>query len=81
MQQHGAPGDPHIKRSKSERERQTSYDITCMWNLKYGTNKPIYKTETGLQTWITTLWLPRVGGRSRVRSVESLGLVEANSYI
>ena len=22
------------------------YDITYMWNLNYGTNKPIYKTET-----------------------------------
>ena len=29
---------------KSERERQIPY-ITCMWNLKYGTNEPIYKTE------------------------------------
>ena len=32
--------------SKSERERQIPYDITYMWNLKYGTNEPIYKTET-----------------------------------
>ena len=31
---------------KSERERQIPYDITCMWNLKYGTDDPIYKTET-----------------------------------
>ena len=35
---------------KSERERQISYDITYMWNLKYGTNEPIYKTETDSQT-------------------------------
>ena len=26
------------KWSKSKRERQPSYDITCMWNLKYDTN-------------------------------------------
>ena len=24
--------------------------ITYMWNLKYGTNEPIYKTETDSQT-------------------------------
>lgn len=23
-----------------------THDITYMWNLKYGTNDPIYKTET-----------------------------------
>ena len=32
--------------SKSERERQIIYDITYMWNLNYGTNECIYKTET-----------------------------------
>ena len=36
--------------SKSERERQIPYDITFMWNLKYGTNEHIYKTETDSQT-------------------------------
>ena len=35
---------------KSERERQISYDITNMWNLKYGTNELIYGTETDSQT-------------------------------
>ena len=29
-----------------ERERQIPNDITCVENLKYGINKPIYKTET-----------------------------------
>ena len=33
-----------------------SYDITYMWNLKYGTNEYIYETETDLQhreqTWV-----------------------------
>ena len=38
--------DYHTKWSKSERERQIPYDITYVWNLKYGTNEPIYKTET-----------------------------------
>ena len=40
-----ATRDDHIKWSKSERERQISYDITYMWNLKYDTSEPIYKTE------------------------------------
>ena len=31
---------------KSERERQIPYDITYMWNLKHGTDEPIYKTGT-----------------------------------
>ena len=30
----------------SDRERQISYDITYMWNLKYDTNELIDKTET-----------------------------------
>ena len=38
--------DSHTNRSKPERKRQTPYDITYLWNLKYGTDDPIYKTET-----------------------------------
>ena len=30
----GGPRDYHTKWSKSDRERQISYDITYMWNLK-----------------------------------------------
>ena len=30
----------------SQTERQIPYDITYMWNLKYDTNKVLYKTET-----------------------------------
>ena len=45
-----ATRDYHTKWSKSERERQTPYGITYVWNLKYGTNEPIYKTETDTQT-------------------------------
>ena len=44
------PRDNHTKRSKSERERQIPYEITYMWNLKYGTNEPIYKMEIDSQT-------------------------------
>ena len=42
--------DSHTKWSTSERERQIPYDVTYMWNIKYGTNDPIYKTETESQT-------------------------------
>ena len=38
--------DSYAKWNKSERGKQISYDITYMWNLKCGTNKPIYRTET-----------------------------------
>ena len=40
-----ATRDYHAKWSKSERERQILYDIMYMWNLEYGTNEPICKTE------------------------------------
>ena len=33
--------DSHTKWSQSERERQVPYDITSLWNLKYGTDDPI----------------------------------------
>ena len=35
--------------SRPESERQISYDITYMWNLKLGTNELIYQTETGVE--------------------------------
>ena len=31
-------------------QRQISYDITYMWNLKYDTNQHIYETKTDSQT-------------------------------
>ena len=41
------PKDCHTERSKSDREREISYDITYMWNLKRNdTDDLIYKTET-----------------------------------
>ena len=33
--------------------------ISHIWNVKYGTNEPIYKTETDSQTLRADLWLPR----------------------
>ena len=51
-----------IIRSKSNREKQTSYEFTHLWNLifkKNGTNELIYKTSTDLQILKTNLWLPK----------------------
>ena len=42
--------DYHTKWSKPDRERQISYIITYMWNLKNDTNELIYKTEIDPQT-------------------------------
>ena len=44
------PRDYHTKWSKPDRERQTSYDTTYMWNLKKDTNELIYKTEIDSKT-------------------------------
>ena len=35
--------------------------ITYMWNLKYSTNEPMYKTETDSQTERIDLWVTRRG--------------------
>ena len=56
----GGPRGYHTKWSKSGRERQMSYDITYMWNLKKKYwNELIYKTETDSQTSKTNLWVPK----------------------
>ena len=40
------PRDDHTEWSKSDRERQISYDIAYLWNLKKkSTNELTYKTE------------------------------------
>ena len=54
-------------------------DVTYMWNLKYGTNESIYKTETDLQTQRTDLRLPRWW--EGVGWTGSLGLIDTNYYI
>ena len=40
-------------------ERQKSYGITYIWNLKYDTNELIYKSEIDSQTQKTNLWVPK----------------------
>ena len=40
-------------------QRQISYNISYMQNLKYDTNELIYKTETDPQAQKTNFWLPK----------------------
>ena len=72
-----ATRDDHTKWSKSEKERWIHYNITYIWNLKYGTNEPICRTETDSQTWRADLWLSR-GRAEGVGWTVSLGFVDAN---
>ena len=30
----------------SQKEKDKYHDITHMWNLKYGTNEPVYETDS-----------------------------------
>ena len=60
--------------SKSGKEKQISCDTTYTWNLKYDTNKPIYKTETDSWTQRTDL-LPSEKGEE-VEWVGCLGLAD-----
>ena len=62
----------------SQKEKyKIPYYSTYMWNLKYGTNESICRTETDSQTQKTNLWLPR----GRREGVDGLGLVDTNYYI
>ena len=58
-----ATRDYHSKQSKSERERKIPYGSTYMWNLKFGTNEPIYKKEMDSQTQRTDCGCQEQGGR------------------
>ena len=50
-----------------------------MWNIKYGTNEPIYRTKTDLQT--ENRGVVAKGRRAGVGWIGSLGLADANYYI
>ena len=63
------------KVSKSEREKQIPYDITCMWNLKY---ELVYKAETKSQREQICGFQGRGMGEDWTGS---LGLVYVNYYI
>ena len=48
--------------SEGSQKETDKYAITYIWNLKYGTNEPSYRTETNSWTERTELWLPRGKG-------------------
>ena len=50
---------------KKSYERQISYDITCMWNLKNDTREFIYKTENRLTNIDNKLMVTKGGRRGR----------------
>ena len=58
---------------QSKRERQIPYAITDFWNLKYGTDDPIYKTETGNTQGEQTCGCQGVGGGSGMGREFGLG--------
>ena len=51
---------------KSDSERQISYVVTYMWNLKNDTNELIHKTEIDSQTYETDLQLQKGKGRGGI---------------
>ena len=63
--------------AKSERERQTPYDMVYIWNLIYGTNESFHKKENhghGEQTCGCQGWQ----GQGGVGWTGNLGLMDAN---
>ena len=68
-----------LSKVSQKEKRQILYDITYMWNLKYGTNEPVYKTET--DTDIKNRLMVAKGEGKGVGWTGSLGLVDANYCI
>ena len=50
QQQGWGPRGCQTKLNKSDRERQTSHEITHMWNLKTDKNELVYNTEIDSHT-------------------------------
>ena len=67
--------DYHTKWSKSK--RRTLSDITYMQNLKYGTNEPIYETDSQTENRLVVT----TGEAVHRGCTGSLGLVDTNYYI
>ena len=71
--------DCHTEWSKSDRERQISYDIIRMWTLKYDTNEPTCETETDSKR--TDLYLLREERESGVGSCKLLHIEWVNKVL
>ena len=70
-----------ITQSELRKTKKIPYEITYKQNLKYDTNKLIYKPEIDSQTQRTDLCLPREGREVGEGWVGSLGIADANYYI
>ena len=66
--------------SEVSQKKDKNCIISHMWNLKYGTNEPIYKIKTDSEPQRTDLWLPREK-EEEVGWSRDLGLIDANYYI
>ena len=74
------PRDDHTKWNKSDRARQTPYDITYMWNLKKWYEWTYLQNRNTLTDLEKNLWLPK--GKSWWRGYTgSLGLADTHCYI
>ena len=62
-----------LSEESQKEKRQTPYDVTYIWNLKYDTNQDIYQLKIDSQILRTDLWLP-------MRRNANLELTEANCY-
>ena len=67
--------DKYAKWSQKEKDK---YYITYVWNLKYGTSKPIYKSEADSQT--ENRLVTAKGDRVREGRTGSLGLADMNYF-
>ena len=56
------PGDYHTKWSNPDRERQISYDIAYMWNLKKMIQMNLFTIRNRFTGIENNLWLPKGKG-------------------
>ena len=66
-----------MNRERHRVRKDPRKNIKPRWNVKYGTNEPIYRTETDSQTWRIDLCCVGV----EVGWTGTLGLVDTNYYI
>ena len=53
----------HASNIKEGLARKIPHDITYLWTLKYGTDEPVYRTDTDAGTRRAVSWLSRGRGR------------------
>ena len=63
-----------------DREKQISYGITYMWNLKFDKNKSIYKIERDSQTQKANLWLPKCKEKKGINQEYIINQVQTTTH-